>query len=442
MRILMLATYFPPDTAISAIRPYMFAKYLSEMGHEVTVIRSGNINHRGDDFYSLSGMPFQVLSYLGPESSSERWLRGELPESAPVKSRISFLPYVIRKPIAATFHRMDRSRAWTARHQRELRNNTLQKQAIDALADRKFDIVWATVGEYENIEAARYASTVFHCPWIVDFRDPMAQASTQSGREYRYIKQVQNRAILEANACVAVSDDLAAQLTGSLGKNIVTIYNGYEPLRTPPPDPAVSRRKLSLCYTGSLYHGRRNCFVLFDTLRKLSDLGEIDLDNVVFHYAGSEYEELLIQARRYGVDRILVDHGYLNQEEAAKLQSDSDIFIVLSWNTAQAQGVMTGKFFEGIRCRKPMLALVAGSVPNSELYRLQQKYHYGFCYEEASNEQDQERLADWLLQAYRCCREGLPVPYEPEEALFSAFRYDTLTKQLESLCQTLLEEQK
>ena len=41
MNVLIIATFFPPDTAIAAVRPYLFAKYLTKMGHQVTVLRSG-----------------------------------------------------------------------------------------------------------------------------------------------------------------------------------------------------------------------------------------------------------------------------------------------------------------------------------------------------------------------------------------------------------------
>ena len=38
MRILILTTFYPPDTAVAAVRPYMLAKYLAQRGHEVTAV--------------------------------------------------------------------------------------------------------------------------------------------------------------------------------------------------------------------------------------------------------------------------------------------------------------------------------------------------------------------------------------------------------------------
>lgn len=38
MKILICSRYFAPQNTIGAVRPTMFAKYLSQFGHEVTVI--------------------------------------------------------------------------------------------------------------------------------------------------------------------------------------------------------------------------------------------------------------------------------------------------------------------------------------------------------------------------------------------------------------------
>ena len=46
MDILIICNCFPPDTAIAAVRPYMFAKNLAEMGHRVTILRSGDVSKK------------------------------------------------------------------------------------------------------------------------------------------------------------------------------------------------------------------------------------------------------------------------------------------------------------------------------------------------------------------------------------------------------------
>ena len=66
MKILILSHYFPPLNRIGSLRVYSFAKYLSEIGHEVHVLTTekthidGHLNLELD----LSGFNTHKVSYL------------------------------------------------------------------------------------------------------------------------------------------------------------------------------------------------------------------------------------------------------------------------------------------------------------------------------------------------------------------------------------------
>ena len=47
-RILIISYYFAPQNAIGAVRPTKLAKYLTRMGHEVTVLCGPGMNDRRD----------------------------------------------------------------------------------------------------------------------------------------------------------------------------------------------------------------------------------------------------------------------------------------------------------------------------------------------------------------------------------------------------------
>ena len=53
----------------------------------------------------------------------------------------------------------------------------------------------------------------------------------------------------------------------------------------------------------------------------------------------------------YGLEKLMPNYGYISREESAKIQTASDIFRVLSWNTKAKKGILTGKFYEGIRAK-------------------------------------------------------------------------------------------
>ena len=60
MNVLIIATFYPPDTAVAAVRPYMLAKYLTRLGHSVTVLRSGEFYNSASDFFDMS-IPVRVI---------------------------------------------------------------------------------------------------------------------------------------------------------------------------------------------------------------------------------------------------------------------------------------------------------------------------------------------------------------------------------------------
>jgi hypothetical protein len=96
--------------------------------------------------------------------------------------------------------------------------------------------------------------------------------------------------------------------------------------------------------------------------------------------------------------------------------------------------VLTGKFYEGIRAKKPILSIISGNVPYSELSQLQDKYQYGFCYECCREKEQFQQLCDYLEALYNEKMTTGKISYTPDPALETDFRYDTLAKKLEALC--------
>lgn len=439
-RILIITTYYPPDTAIAAVRPYMLAKYLTRLGHKVTVLRSGEINAKADRVYLDDKTEVTVYSYLGEESLAERFERGETIKYAEGKSRISFLPSAPRRVIAKIYHKVFAFTDFKNRLERAQSKFEKQKDFLNRLKaqGKEFDVVFATYGELENVYAGKYASELFGCKYILDLRDPIAQREFYKKSLYKKLARIQREAVLNADICTCVSEGLATELRKSVPeKEIITLYNGFEPIENDNLGIIPADGTLSFCYTGQLYSGKRDVSPMFNALSELQREQRINLDNVIFSYAGNGFDELKQQAERYGVEMILRNCGYLGRDEIQKLQAGSDIFTVLSWNTKKAHGVLTGKFYEGIRCGRPILTIISGNEANSELKNMNEKYHYGFCYEEANKGTDFEELKSWLFEAYQAKMSGESLNSKATLDFSTEFRYDQLAKKLDEIISNL-----
>ena len=439
MDILIITTYYPPDTAVAAVRPYMLAKYLTKRGHKVTVLRSGEFYNSASDFFE--DIPVRVISFLGPDSPAERYARGELKEVPVVesKSRIDFLPEVIRKPVAWAFNTCMKPVRFKRAQERIAQKVELQKAALDALANEHFDVVFSTFSQQENIAAGQYAKQLFGCKLIQDYRDPLARRVFQSAGQYRYLKKIQDDSIRQADGMTTVSEGFRKELMESAGADTpnLTLYNGYEPVLQDGKEEPVEPGVLAFCYTGILYGAHSDFTPLLQALQKLEKGDRIDLSKVKINYAGKDFAQLFEIAQKMGMTGILNNHGYVSRAEAARLQQISDIFLVLSWNRHDSQGVMPGKFYEGIRAKRTILSLVSGNLPDSELHIINEKYHYGFCYE-ASRDQDHfDSLCDFLARSYDEKMRFGKIQHEINPELECRFRYDNLAQQLETFIQTI-----
>ena len=183
-------------------------------------------------------------------------------------------------------------------------------------------------------------------------------------------------------------------------------------------------------------------YLVRTSLNELIKKNKIDKNRLKIVHAGPHAELFKKVLNKYDLEDIFDDHGYVSREEALKLQLDSDLFLLLSWNTKAEQGVLTGKFYEGIRANKPILSSVFGDVPYSELYRLNEKYNYGFCYECCRHNDQFERLYDYLLDLYTQKQKNGFIDYKPSHSLALDFCYENITKKLENLCYKLLEQKK
>jgi len=439
MDVLIITTYYPPDTAIAAVRPYMLAKYLTERGHKVTVLRSGDFYNSASDFFDMR-IPVRVISFLGPDCPAERYARGELKEVPVVegKGRLDFLPACIRKPLSRVFNACMRPKRFKQKQEAIAKRVEMQKAALDAIRDEHFDVVFSTFSHQENIMAGQYAKELFGCKLIQDYRDPLARRLFHTRSEYRVLKKIQDDSIRKADGLTAVTEGFRQELLKGLDVSTpnITLYNGFEPVAEGERYP-VEEGILSFCYTGILY-GRHSDFTpLMQALQRLSGEGRIDLSRVRINYAGRDFIQLQEIAEKLGMTEILCNHGYVSRGEASRLQQISDIFLVLSWNRNDSQGVMPGKFYEGIRAKRTILSLVSGDRPNSELHMINEQYGYGFCYEASRDQAHFDRFCDFLAQCYHEKMELGNIQHEVNPALEERFRYDNIARQLEAFIQTI-----
>ena len=273
------------------------------------------------------------------------------------------------------------------------------------LKGETFDVVYSSYPAKETHLIAKYLRDQGVAQkWIADFRDPMYYEEYDQGQCAR-LKRQQHKLEKAADRITIVSEGAMEKFDfPDVPKSKITyIPNGFDP-----DDFDVSgmsgneqKGKLRIFYAGTLYAGRRDLSVMFRAFAELAEAGQVKKEDLSFEYAGNEWPVFQGFAEKYGLADQCINYGYITRQRVMQIMSEIDCSIVCTHNTKTDKGVVTGKVFELLLVAKPIIAIVGGDLPDSELGRIVRQCEAGIVYEQAAEEADYPALKQWLHERYQ-----------------------------------------
>ena len=320
---------------------------------------------------------------------------------------------------------------------------TAKKHAVRELVGQHFDVVYSS---YPSVEAHFLAKKLMKMgiadKWIADFRDPMCYVEHDKFR-YQRSMRIQHNIERAADFVTVVSEGAMAKFLPEENNNkYAYIPNGFDPDDYLPVSSIGSSvgNVLRFFYAGSLYAGKRNFAVLFQAVSELSQEGILDPTRIRIEYAGNEWPILLSYAKKYDLEKICVNYGYIPRSRVLEIMGDIDCSIVCSHNTAADRGVVTGKVFELLLVGKPILTVVTGNLPSSELGQIVKECNAGLVYEEANSSADYPQLKQWLKSIYQEKISGGKLVPSINEAVRNRYSYESIAHQLYNIMLSLKEK--
>jgi glycosyltransferase involved in cell wall biosynthesis len=116
---------------------------------------------------------------------------------------------------------------------------------------------------------------------------------------------------------------------------------------------------MTLMYAGSLYAGKRDPSILFDSVSQLIGEGRIGPEDIIIDFYGDD-TNLSELADRYSIEDNVRIHGRIPHEEVLQNQMNSDILLLISWMSESERMFIPGKVYEYMACRKPILSIGYG----------------------------------------------------------------------------------
>lgn len=271
----------------------------------------------------------------------------------------------------------------------------------------------------DHIIAYRLKKKFPHLIWIADFRDlpvdPIRKDVWWPGLQLRF----EQRLMKQADIVTTVSEGLARHFRQH-HKHVVVVRNG---LRAAPSGfmTAPASQRFVISYTGSLYPQLQSASLLFESLRKMLDHGEINPYHLELHYAGKDatiWEQWL---RQHGLGHYSVDQGMVSTMAAQNLQRNSQINLLLSWSATDYGGIMTAKLGDYLAAGRPIICLLNGP-QDPELEQLVAQTGSGYVYPSTEAEST-SRLHSFLLDAYRTWQFSGALPWRSNSQMLQQYTW-------------------
>jgi len=198
-------------------------------------------------------------------------------------------------------------------------------------------------------------------PWLADLRDLWSQNHNYSYGPIRRLidRSLETRTLAGADALLTVSQPWADRLTAlHKGKTAYVVTHGFHPAEVNRP-PCPLDDKFTITYTGTVY-ARHDPAKLLAALRALIAGGEVERDDVRVRFYGRHSARLDGEIARYGLGDVVKQYGHVSRDIALEKQRQSQLLLRMKWEDPGEHGAYSGKIFEYLAARRPIIATGGG----------------------------------------------------------------------------------
>ena len=242
----------------------------------------------------------------------------------------------------------------------------------------KPDLIIATFPYSAPLLAAQFLSKQHSIPWIADMRDSWNNDHRITDPILRsHIRSIESSVLYSASHVVSISSSLIKRIntSGTPLSVISNSYDDYDNSISLNPD-IVATNHLSIAYTGTFDFGYLvDPFLDFIRLFATGRIPELLNCKITFTGIGRNWQyfhELTGLSTTANLQLNLLPET--TQQQCRKLCHCADLLLVFGWSTEQGRAVLTGKVFDYLAYKKPVLAI---SYHNHDLAKFVERYRLG-----------------------------------------------------------------
>ena len=231
------------------------------------------------------------------------------------------------------------------------------ESGTELLESEKFDAIISSAFPYTSHLIAHKLKENYNIPWIADFRDLWTQNHYYNHSVLRknFEQKLELKTMSNADLLTTVSKPLADNLKKLHNKRVYDIPNGFDPIIADLEMELSS--KFNIVYTGSVYNDKMDPDPFFKALSELILEGNINPDDCEVDFFAFDADWLRKLVEKNNLESIVKFHGWIERDEVIVKQREAQLLLLLNWNDPEEKGVYTGKIFEYLAAKRPIISI-------------------------------------------------------------------------------------
>ena len=349
MKVLIITYYWPPAGGSGVQRWLKFVKYLQEFGIEPVVYTVDNVIYPKEDKTLLHEVLENITVLKQPiwEPTDLLFWKKDKPQKSGISnvSKSGLLSFV-----RGNFFIPDPKLFWVKPSVKYL------QKYLDL---NKIDTIISTGPPHSMHLTANKLRQKNNIKWIADFRDPWSDL--YYNKDFNQLSFVKNKnkkleeAVLKNADCVlTVSNSLKEEFSKTTNR-VEVITNGFddEVLKE---NNIIKDTKFTISYIG-LLPKQSNPSVLFKVLKELCSRNKDFKNDLKLNFIGDISDEVKTEISNNQLNENTNFVGYVNHNEAREYQKKAQVLLLLIPNIKKSKGILTGKLFEYLTAKRPILAI-------------------------------------------------------------------------------------
>ncbi|MGB0891150.1 MAG: glycosyltransferase family 4 protein [Flavobacteriaceae bacterium] len=354
MKVLIITYYWPPAGGSGVQRWLKFVKYLQSFDIEPVVYTVDNPNYAIVDNSLENDVPRNITVLRQPIWEPNDLLSFFKKKSTKTSAGFlnpnpSFLGKILQY-IRANYFIPDARKHWIKPSVKFLSNYLLEN---------KVDAIITTGPPHSMHLIGLQLKQKLELKWISDFRDPWTEIdyfhqlplTEKSVKKHLELE----KEVLENSDAVLVVGKTMKKKFKRFSKNIHVITNGYDIEVNSFKEEKSLDIKFSITHIG-LMNADRNPRILWEVLLELIDENKEFKNDIEVKLIGKIAEEVETSLDRLPKE-IINRVGYVSHEKVKNYQQKSQVLLLAVNKVPSAKGIITGKIFEYLQAKRPILAI-------------------------------------------------------------------------------------